>query len=231
MTLIEVVVASIILAGLVVAGGRLFKFFYQSSTSANAGAAVLEVEDEIRRNVFLLLQQVSNDAASSGGYNCGNGLNPAPNVGSYFDNVTLSTGITLNYIWTGMGWPVQPPSSSAPLKQFNYVWNRCQKPSGYVAASGNIYFCLHISVASNNNPNSLAQSGAFQYSILQAQPVIGEFYYANMNIASGQTESCSQYQNKNSPTVGMMIYTLHWVDSSSGVANYRQYTGTISRGN
>jgi len=205
LSLIEVLVASCILAILLFVLSQGYRMISRSEREARLGGSVHQIENDLLHNISLA---VASHVKTS-----------APNCAVDGLKAGLSQTISSNIALTLLA--VTPSGSLGPKAQI--AVQRCLNNQFFtlsnIAGKPGYYFCLNI--------NPAMGAALVPDSILTMQPLFGEFYFRMENILSGSQVTCSNFGTQAESAAGYLYYTLYW---SSSDKIHKEYSGFYSFG-
>lgn len=224
-SLIEILPAAIILSIVILAASSFFKFSSQKLADATSRIAVFQIEGFAKNELY---NTVKNFYLSQGpGPGC------TASTAALRPNLTaaLNGGFAVSLVdSTFAASATAQITNPQALSALGAVLTRCaaQDPKmdqAYFKTNNGIYFCLNVTAAGN------ATASTDNDSILNMQPLIGEFYYTNFDLTTGIELSCAALNPPANPSMGMLFYTFHWISKTNSTTPVKSFSGVISQGN
>jgi len=242
-SLIEVIIALVIIALSVYFAAWAFESRVKETASIRGSTVITQVENAVRQAVFDTLRTYF-QGATVATPPCD--ISAPPRLLNAL-NQTLPSGITLTVLSDAAAFALTDNAPGDPaVARFNQALVRCQdsplaydpaNPSNFSGLTG-IYFCSQITAQGS----SLDVAG----SVSSMQPMFGEFFYttihastfvhAGVPILFGQL-TCSQLAGCLPPTnpphglLGELFYTFYWTPRvSGGKTAHKRASGLVVRG-
>lgn len=221
-SVLEALAALAILAGVLVGGLSYFRIANQRVADVQSRGSIQQIESGAVHDIFSLMQNYFASFRTSGS------CSPPPSLAVTL-NRTLSSGVAIAPIGSAQANTLATTYASSPAADgIGTILTRCATThaspgASYYTSHAGIYFCLQFSA---NDP-LLQKNPGF---VLSMQPVVGEFYYTNVDALTGAEVNCAPPFTGH-PTLGFLYYSFHWVSNLTKTTPLKSVSGFVSLGN
>lgn len=230
-TLIEAVVCFALFAGLALGVASFFNQYYKGRSLARADEPIEQMEDAVRREVLNFMIQFFRNALVPNPAVCDLGVAQATTPFPGGLNRNLPIGLTFTHLDPARAEALKTAGDAPGVTRLNTALERCKTsstqgiPNDYFRNRAGVYFCLQF-------------TGAGAMNLAGMQPMVGEFFYTNLNPIAAVKNSEVACPALDAmwrsvppvPTMGQLYYRLYWSSPHSSDRLFRSKSGlTVAR--